>query len=363
MGACARQSILAVTLSVAIAVTASAKAHADEDPFVTTWRTTTAGEPITISTYTAFGAHTIDWGDGTEPTTAWLDQTHVYEELGTYTVSITDDFTQIRFYDDQDDAKRLVSIDSWGDVRWASMDHAFGAASNMGYDTADAPDFSALADLQYMFYLAALFNENISGWDASSVTNMRDMFNDADPFNQDISSWDASSVTDMGNMLAGAGAFDQNLGSWYVVLDDAVINHDDAPGTVERITAQNSFLDGQNPVCGIGTGGDSGPFELDGTSLVLKAAPTKGAYAVTVTSTGGFGSNNSKTFDVPVTNFNSPPLADAGPDQTVAEGAAVALDGTASDADPGNSLAYTWTHNSTLLITKSPGTVGPATGR
>jgi len=59
----------------------------------------------------------------------------------------------------------------------------------------------------------------------------------------------------MSNMFTGAGAFDQNLGSWYIVLDDDAINYDDAPGTVGSITAQNSFLDGQNPVYGIGTGG------------------------------------------------------------------------------------------------------------
>ena len=60
--------------------------------------------------------HTIDWGDGTAPTTAWLDQTHAYEEPGTYTVSITGDFTQIWLYGDWSNAEKLVSIDSWSDM-------------------------------------------------------------------------------------------------------------------------------------------------------------------------------------------------------------------------------------------------------
>ena len=113
---CNFQSILVVALLVAIAVTAFADARADGEPFVTAWRTTTENESITIPTYVAFGEHMIDWGDGTAPTTAWLDQTHAYEEPGTYTVSITGDFTQIWFYGDWSNAEKLVSIDSWGDM-------------------------------------------------------------------------------------------------------------------------------------------------------------------------------------------------------------------------------------------------------
>ena len=37
-----------------------------------------------------------------------------------------------------------------------------------------------------MFYRAANFNDNISGWDVSQVTNMNAMFYDAAAFNQDI---------------------------------------------------------------------------------------------------------------------------------------------------------------------------------
>ena len=419
-------AIASIASLMAVLAAAPPEAVADADPFVTTWRTTNPGESVTIPTYVAFGEHTIDWGDGTAPTTDWFDQTHVYEEPGTYTVSITGDFTQIRLYDDWVNAARLVSIDSWGDMRWATMDHAFGAASNMRYNATDAPDFSALTSLQYMFYSATSFNGDISGWDVSSVTDMRDMFNNADSFNGDLSGWDVSgvedmhgmffgtaafngdlsgwdvssvtdmsgmftltdsfnqplddwdvssvtdmnrmflgassfnqplsnwnvsSVTDMTDMFSGAGAFDQNLGNWYVALDSTSIDYDDAPGIVGRISAQNSFLDGQNPVYGMGTGGDSGSFELDGSNLVLKVAPAKGTYTVTVTSTGGFGSSNSKTFDVSVTSFNTPPSVDAGADRTVAEGSTVALNGTATDQNAGDTLTYLWSHNSTLPIT------------
>ena len=64
----------------------------------------------------------------------------------------------------------------------------------------------------------------------------------------------------------------------------------------------------------------------------------------------------SDTVDVTITDSaNSPPVADAGDDQTVAEGSTVNLSGMASDADPEDSLTPSWTHNSTLTITLTDG--------
>ena len=48
---------------------------------------------------------------------------------------------------------------------------------------------------------------------------------------------------------------------------------------------------------------------------------------------------------------NSPPVVGAGDDQEVVEGATVTLSGTASDDDPGDTLTYSWTHDSALAIT------------
>ena len=48
---------------------------------------------------------------------------------------------------------------------------------------------------------------------------------------------------------------------------------------------------------------------------------------------------------------NRPPTVDAGSNRTVTEGDTVSLSGTASDTDPEDTLAYQWTHNSSLAIT------------
>ena len=70
-------------------------------------------------------------------------------------------------------------------------------------------------------------------------------------------------------MTAPTSAFDRNLGNWYIVLNSASINDGDESQTVGSIAAQN-FLDVQNPVYGIGSGGDSDLFEINGNILKIK---------------------------------------------------------------------------------------------
>ena len=79
--------------------------------------------------------------------------------------------------------------------------------------------------------------------------------------------WNVSSVTDMGSPPSHPS--DQNLGEWYVVLDDDAIS--DSAETL-GIRAQNTFLDGQGPTYGLGTGGDSDKFVISGGSLGIKPA-------------------------------------------------------------------------------------------
>ena len=90
------------------------------------------------------------------------------------------------------------------------------------------------------------------------------MFYNAAAFNADLSGWNVSRVTDMTGMFQGAASFQQNLGTWYVVLNNTSINAAAAPGIVGTISAQNQFLRGQNPTYAIGTGGDSGSFNITG---------------------------------------------------------------------------------------------------
>ncbi len=66
--------------------------------------------------------------------------------------------------------------------------------------------------------------------------------------------------------------------------------------------------------------------------------------------------SNSATVDITVNDIgigaNSPPVANAGPDQDVAEVSLIILDGTASsDADPGDTITYAWQQTAGMTVT------------
>ncbi len=65
----------------------------------------------------------------------------------------------------------------------------------------------------------------------------------------------------------------------------------------------------------------------------------EGSYSISLTVTNGAGSD---TALVSVSTVNSPPVANAGPNQTVAQGATVVLNGSLSSDADGDPLSYSW---------------------
>jgi surface protein len=194
--------------------------------FITTWETTSANESITIPTRSSNSDYgfVIDWGDGTvnqfggeDP-----DPTHTYDEVGTYTVEITGTFPRIYFAagrgttGDEENARKLQTIEQWGSIQWESTAFAFDGAENLTYAASDAPDLSSVTDMTAMFRDASSFDGDVSQWDVSGVQDMSSLFQGASSFNGDIGPWDVSSVTDMKGMFDEASSFDQDLGGWDV---------------------------------------------------------------------------------------------------------------------------------------------------
>ena len=188
--------------------------------FITTWKTDNNGascdNQIVIGTQGDGYDYTIDWGDGQIDYNVTGDETHTYEFVGTYGVTISGAFPRLYFYANGYDNDKLLSVEQWGGIKWQSMDQMFSLCGNLVINATDTPDLSCVTSMILMFYGASAFNQDISHWDVSSVKNMNGMFNRAHAFNQDISHWDVSAVTDMNSMFYRAHAFNQDISHWDV---------------------------------------------------------------------------------------------------------------------------------------------------
>ena len=186
--------------------------------FVTTWDAGPGQHRISIPMEVhSGGTLAIDWGDGSTSTvTSDRTASHTYSSPGKYRVSMTGDLSRINLGDSDATSAKLVSIDQWGDIGWASMENAFSGASNMVYKATDSPDLSGVTSTRYMFAEASSFNGDISSWNVSPVVDMGYMFFDTATFNRPLNSWNVSSATNMVAMFHSAVAFDQPLNSWNV---------------------------------------------------------------------------------------------------------------------------------------------------
>jgi|GEM_PF-4086494 len=189
--------------------------------FVTTWKTTTANESITIPADIRHNRlrynYTVDWGDGTTSTNHAANATHSYNVAGTYTVEITGVFPTINFAGGGDKSK-IQTIEQWGNIEWKIMENSFLGCNNLTYNASDAPNLSTppFMKMGRMFSEATSFNGDLSNWDVSNVADMNGMFRDAINFNGDISSWDVGKVVNMNGMFNGAEKFNQDIGNWNI---------------------------------------------------------------------------------------------------------------------------------------------------
>lgn len=204
-------------------------------PFITTWKTdnpgTSANNQITIPTIGTGYNYDVYWEEEGVPSNNGVlsNQTGTititFPSIGIYRIEITGSFPRIYFYDNtipgSTDAQKILTVESWGNIAWTSMDRAFYKCSNLTVPATNAPNLGNVTSTSFMFTAASAFNQDIGNWDVSNVTNMDHMFYAASSFNQDISNWDVSNVTNMDGMFYEASSFDQDIGSWDV---SSVIN-------------------------------------------------------------------------------------------------------------------------------------------
>ncbi len=185
-------------------------------PFITTWRTTSSNEEITIPTEGSGYNYTVNWGDGNIESGFTSDATHAYTNAGTYTVRITGDFPRIFFSNTGNETDQILSVEAWGDITWISMEEAFYGCNNLVLNATDAPNLSMVTSMSQMFRNATSFIDNggaINTWDINNVTSLASLFRNT-PANPDVSNWNTSNVESFSRMFQDANNFDRSLANW-----------------------------------------------------------------------------------------------------------------------------------------------------
>jgi surface protein len=195
--------------------------NSSTSPFVTTW-TVSSGDLNIILNIPGFYDYnfSINWGDGQGNTGVTQTISHNYSTPGTYTVEIIGVYPYFSLCESPselcDNARKLSTVESWGNQKWQLMHSSFKAARNFTMPATDIPDLSQVTNMSYMFSSAETFNQPLNNWDVSGVTDINNMFYGAESFNQPLSNWDVSSVTDMSSMFNFAESFNQPLNNWDV---------------------------------------------------------------------------------------------------------------------------------------------------
>ena len=148
-------------------------------------------------------------------------------------------------------------------------------------------------------------------------------------------------ITDSANTAPTVNAGDdQEAAEGATVNLDGTASDVDTEDTLEYSWSHNSTLT-------ITLGDDEA---LD-TSFTAPNVAEDTAVEFTLTVSDGTATVSDKVTVTITDSANTAPTVNAGDDQEAAEGATVSLDATVADPDTEDTLAYTWSHNSTLSIT------------
>lgn len=182
-------------------------------PFLTTWRTTSPNETITLPLASLVLNLTIQWGDGTQTDTfinSAFPIMHNYSSAGLHNVSILGDLTGFRF-EFGGDSTKLIEIKSWGDGFLVDSNsiYMFANCTNLQVTASNQPTFLPGATLYGMFYLSGVSFTLI--WDIQNVVSLAYMFADTPNMNMPLTFSNSLGVTDVMGMFRGAARFNQMI--------------------------------------------------------------------------------------------------------------------------------------------------------
>ncbi|MGB0454164.1 MAG: BspA family leucine-rich repeat surface protein [Bacteriovoracaceae bacterium] len=215
---------------------------ATTNKFVSTWRTTTSNETITLPLRSGYSYNiTVDWGDGSSSTitsASSSNKTHTYATAGDYQVTIIGS-AEAWYQNNTGDKAKLISVEEFGDLGWNNLKGAFHGATNL-------ESFNVSGSISNVINTASMFEGassitslDICGLDTSRVYDMSNMFKDVSSLTTfdttclntedaiflaglfynmssltslDISNLNLSKVENMDNTFRGMGTVDINFG-------------------------------------------------------------------------------------------------------------------------------------------------------
>ncbi len=97
--------------------------------FITTWNMPSGA--VSIPSQTGTYDCTVDWGDGTTSNHTTGALTHTYASASVRQIKITGQYNGFRLSNTTDIKDRILSVDQWGNVGFASFERALFGASNL----------------------------------------------------------------------------------------------------------------------------------------------------------------------------------------------------------------------------------------
>ena len=181
------------------------------EAFISVWATTGTFETITIPCQNigTFNA-VVDWGDSSplETITTYNGFSHVYDDIGEHTISITGTFPNIYMNNNAADKLKIKRVLNLGTVGWTSFLGAFYGCTNLTEFTAGSTDTSAVTSMRSTFHdCIGLTSLDVSSFDTSLVTDMYAMFYNNNLSSIDVSSFNTSQVVNAQYMFRGYLAF------------------------------------------------------------------------------------------------------------------------------------------------------------
>lgn len=227
----------------------------DTDSFITTWRTTTTNESITIP---ATGTYDISTSDGQTFTNVSGSQTITFPTAGDYDVTISNGITRINFQSNSVSNQKIIDIKQWGTAQWSSFNNAFfNCNDNMTISAIDVPNTSNVSDFRFCFFQVRNINVDVSQWDISNATNLASMLRRT-KFNRSLANWNIVNVSNMLDIMDGVTTFstanyNATLIGWVATLDAYVLagntytltpstNFGTAVATGSGLTARNTLI-------------------------------------------------------------------------------------------------------------------------